>query len=266
MNSTKKKLPELSVFMPAYNEAANIEEAVKQVLAVAPRVAKKFEVIVVNDGSKDCTYQIAKRLASKHKQVRVVTQKNRGYGGALKRGFKTAKYEWVFFTDSDLQFDMEELASLVEFTDDYELILGYRKNRAEGKKRALIAKALKVWNKVFLNFPLRIKDIDCAFKLIHKRVLTQVGEIYSDGAMVSTELLLKAYRSGVTFKQVGVTHYKRRAGSPTGNNFKVIMKAVRDTFTLQKIFVEESVMGRLVLNQMRRLAKGWVEFAEVLAS
>ena len=134
----KNKIPELSVFFPAYNEAGNIEEVIKQSLRILPEIAKKFEIIIVNDGSTDATKQISERLSKKHSRVRVVNQKNLGYGGALKRGFKESKYEWIFFTDSDLQFDLKELKKFVRFTKKYQMILGYRKNRAEGLKRALL--------------------------------------------------------------------------------------------------------------------------------
>lgn len=239
---SQKKLSSLSLFYPAYNEAGNIEEAVKQALHVLPQVAQKFEIVVINDGSTDATYQIAKRLSKKHSAVRVVTQKNRGYGGAVKRGFKTAKYDWVFFTDSDLQFNLEELKKFIRHTDANQMVLGYRKNRAEGLKRYYLAKALKIWNRVLLGFPRKIKDIDCAFKLIHKSVIVTVSPLYSDGAMVSTEFLLKAHKAGFDYMQVGVTHYTRRHGNPTGSNLKVIVKAVKDTFHLRMQLFQDQVV------------------------
>lgn len=234
------KLQSLSIFFPAYNEAGNIEEAIYQALHVAPMVAKKYEVIVINDGSKDSTKAIAERVAKRNKHVRVVNQRNKGYGGAVKRGLKEAKYEWVFFTDSDLQFDMAELLSFIPYAGTNDMVLGYRKNRAEGWKRAMLAKALKLWNRVFLSFPVQIKDIDCAFKLIHKSVLKEVLPLYSDGAMVSTEMLLKAHKKGFRYTQIGVTHYLRRVGKPTGSNFKVITKAIKDTFALQQQLIIHS--------------------------
>lgn len=229
-----QKLSELSVFFPAYNEAGNIEETIKQAMMVLPTVAKKFEVIIVNDGSKDATLQVAKRLTKKYRFLKVVNQRNKGYGGALKRGFKEAKYEWVFFSDSDLQFDLQELKTFIPASQTNSLVLGYRLHRAEGRRRQLLALALKLWNRTLLGFPRRIKDVDCAFKLIHQDVLKSIEPLFSDGAMLSTEMLLKAHRAGFTYAQVGVNHYQRRIGSPTGSNLKVITKAIKDTFQLQK--------------------------------
>ena len=234
MKKTVKKLASLSIFFPAYNEEKNIGHAIYQALRLAPQVSDSFEIIVINDGSKDKTAAVVKKIAQKHSEVRLVTQRNRGYGGALKRGFKESRNEWIFFTDSDLQFNIQELKKFIKHTQNYQVVLGYRRNRAEGWKRQLIASALKIWNRILLGFPRRIKDIDCAFKLLHKDVVRSIEPLFSDGAMVSTELLLKIHKAHCPYFQVSVTHYNRQHGTPTGNNIRVITKAVQDTFTLQK--------------------------------
>ena len=228
------KLSSLSIFFPAFNEEKNIEEMVKQALQVLPTVAKKFEIIIVNDGSIDQTAQIARRLSKVNKVVYSYNLKNMGYGGALKKGFDKCNYDWVFFTDSDQQFRLQELKKLVKHADKFKLIIGFRKNRAEGFKRHLLAQALKWRNRLWLGFPADIKDIDCAYKLIHRHVLTQVLPLKSNGAMVSTELLLKAHQNDIPYKQVGVKHYLRPEGSPTGSNYQVIYKAIKDTFMLRR--------------------------------
>ena len=228
-----KKLSELSVFFPAHNEEENIVPLIKQTLKVLPSLVKKFEIIIVNDGSTDRTGKLGRELSRKHRVVYSYNHKNLGYGGALKKGFSKTKYRWVFYTDSDLQFDITELKKFIALTADYQLILGYRKNRAEGARRTMLANALKVWNAILLGFPRDIKDIDCAFKLIHRDVLQLVQPLTSDGAMISTELLLKAHLSHIPYIQVGVKHYPRKSGTPSGSNWLVIARAVRDTFHLQ---------------------------------
>lgn len=231
----KNKLPELSFFMPAYNEAANIREAMRQAMAILPKVAKRFELIVINDGSMDNTLHVARAFQAEHPDlVRVVSQKNTGYGGALKRGFKEARYEWIFFTDSDLQFNVEEISRFLPYAHSADLIIGHRLRRAEGWTRQTLAKWLRIWNFLWLDFPLSIKDIDCAFKLIRKNVLDQISPFVSDGAMISTEILLKSYLISCKIDQVGVHHYRRFAGLPTGNDVRVIFRAVHDTFVLRR--------------------------------
>ncbi|OGY18656.1 MAG: hypothetical protein A2900_02630 [Candidatus Chisholmbacteria bacterium RIFCSPLOWO2_01_FULL_50_28] len=249
-----KKLPELSVFFPAYNEAGNIERAVRQALAVLPTVAEKYEVLVIDDGSRDGTPEIVEKLSRAYIAVRVVSQPNKGYGGAIKRGFKEASFQWIFFTDADLQFDIAEIKKFIPHTEDYDLVIGYRMNRAEGWFRHGIALMLKVWNRVFLGFPLWVRDIDCAFKLLNKRVLGYASPLASDGAMVSTELLLKTLESGFRIKQMGVSHYPRRLGTSSGSSPKVILNAVKDTFMLRRQFRKESLLGRygkILANDLR---------------
>lgn len=234
----KEKLNSLSVFFPMYNEEKNVEPVVEQCMKVFPSVAKKFEIILVNDGSIDKTKQEGQRMSKKYKQVRVADQPNMGYGGAVKRGFKEARYEWVFFSDGDLQFDLSEIHKFIKHTKDNDLVIGYRNQRAEGLKRKTIADMLKIWNRMLLGFPVFIKDIDCAFKLIKKDVIENVGELQTDGAMLTTEFLLKAHKLGYNLEQVGVNHYKRQWGSQTGSNVGVIGKAVKETFVLRKIFAD----------------------------
>lgn len=227
-----QKLKELSIFFPLLNEEKNLITLVKQALEVLPQVADKYEIVLINDGSTDGTQEIAVLLSRTYDNVRAVYQENRGYGGAVKRGFKEAKYEWIFFSDGDLQFDLNDLRKFIPHTVSNQLVIGYRKNRAEGTLRHFLALALRIWNKILLNFPISIKDIDCAFKLINRTIIQKVGELESDGAMLSTEFLLKAHRAGFKIKQVGVNHYKRQFGVATGNNMKVILRAIKDTFVL----------------------------------
>ena len=196
------------------------------------RLAEKFEIIVVNDGSLDKTSQIAHSFAKKYPFVKVIDQKNQGYGGAVNTGFKASKYSLVFYTDSDLQFDIRELSKFVPYVKNYDLIIGYRKKRAEGLRRSIFASGMKIWNRIFLGFPIFIKDIDCAFKLIKKDVIRDVGELSCRGNLVSAEFLLKSYKLGYKFHQIGVTHYLRKAGVSTCGGLDDIVKVIKETFIL----------------------------------
>lgn len=235
---TNDKLNSLSVFFPCYNEQENIDALLTSALKIIPTLANKYEIIIVNDGSKDNTSELAHKWAKKNKHIKVIDQRNKGYGGAVKIGFKNSQYEWVFFTDADLQFNLKELKKFVKKSNTKlspQIIIGYRKNRAEGFKRHLIAEMLKVWNRIFLGFPAYVKDIDCAFKLIKSDVIKHVGPLKTTGAMTTTEFLLKAHKLGYHFEQIGVKHYNRVAGEPTGSNPFVILKAVKETFILIKM-------------------------------
>lgn len=228
----QQKLPELSVFFPLYNEAKNVHRLVHHTLAALPKIAKRFEVILVDDGSTDGTGQIADKLAKKHCTVRVIHQPNGGYGKALRTGFESAKYEWIFFSDGDLQFDINELDLFLPHVTTNDVVIGYRKNRADSPKRLFLANMLKVWNRIFFSFPSGIKDIDCAFKLFHRRAVSAIFPLQSYGAMISTEMLLKTLDNGLSFAQVGVTHLPRQFGEPTGAKPHVILGAVKETFKI----------------------------------
>ncbi|MDH5533196.1 MAG: glycosyltransferase [Candidatus Pacebacteria bacterium] len=227
-----KKLSSLSVFFPMHNEEANVRRAIKQAQSVLPNVASYYEIIIVNDGSSDKTSQIAHSMAKKDSHIKVIDQVNLGYGGALQAGFKAAKYQWVFFTDGDLQFDLNELKLFVPKTLNNQVVLGYRKHRADTNNRIVLATLLKIWNKFFFRFPSKIKDIDCAFKLFHRDVVGDIFPLNSVGAMISTEILLKIVDGGYNFTQIGVTHLPRLYGEETGAKMNVILGAVKETFYL----------------------------------
>ncbi|HEY5039360.1 MAG TPA: glycosyltransferase family 2 protein [bacterium] len=224
------KVPSLSVFFPAYNEEANVENMVHLAQKVLSEVAEKWEIIPVNDGSKDKTGEIIDRLAKEDPHVHPVHHPvNKGYGGAVISGYNAAKYDLVFFTDGDLQFDLREITLLIEKLDEGDLILGYRKNRRDPTMRKLNA---FMWGSLvkFL-FGFQVKDVDCAFKMMKRKVIDKV-QLSAGGAMVSTELLARSNKAGFRFVEVGVTHYPRVAGTQTGANLKVILRAFRELFKL----------------------------------
>jgi glycosyltransferase involved in cell wall biosynthesis len=214
------KLPSLSVFYPCFNEQENLPLVVSQALEILPLVAKKFEIIVVNDGSTDQTKQVAQKLAVNHKVIRVVShQQNRGYGASVRTGFKSSKYDWIFYTDGDGQFNLEELKVFVKYVQDYQIIVGYRQKRAEGFKRILFARLYKFY--IDCLFRVHIKDIDCAFKLIKAELIKDL-DLFSNGAFISAELLYKLKKKRIKVKQLPVTHYDRVYGKSTGASMKVI--------------------------------------------
>jgi glycosyltransferase involved in cell wall biosynthesis len=224
------KLKSLSVFFPAYNEQDNIAHSVTQALNIIPNFAEKFEIIVVNDGSTDNTAQVLEELSREYPLVRVVThQKNKGYGGALKSGFAASRYDYIFFTDGDGQFDLREIDKLIRLIQDTDIAAGIRVHRCDPMHRRLNAKAYNILVQIL--FGLKVKDIDCAFKLIKKEVLSTIG-LKADSQFISAELLIKAKKKGFRIRQCPVTHLPRAKGTPTGNNPKVVIKAFCELFRL----------------------------------
>ena len=222
----ERRLEGLSIVLPAYNEEANIGAAVTAARAAGERFARDFEVIVVDDGSRDATGERVLAAAGGDSRIRLIRhEQNRGYGGAVKTGLKAARCPFVFFTDSDLQFDLNEIGDLAARVGEASVVVGYRANRQDNSVRKLNAWA---WGRLqrFV-FGIRVRDIDCAFKLFRREVIADMP-MRSDGAFLSTEILARAMAAGHSIVEIPVHHYPRRAGAPTGARPGVILKAFRE--------------------------------------
>jgi glycosyltransferase involved in cell wall biosynthesis len=235
------RLPALSYFFPAHNEAANVEELVAEALATLPSLAESFEVVIVDDGSRDETPRIADALAAAHPQVRAVHHPtNLGYGAALRSGFAAARFDYLAFTDGDRQFRVLDLGRLIERmaagpsgrggSAAPDVVVGYRIQRADPRVRTVYARLYRLANRIF--FGLRVRDIDCACKLFRRDALRGVA-VESGGAFFSAELLIKLRARGRQVAEVGVPHYRRTAGRPTGAKPQVVLRAVRDFWALR---------------------------------
>lgn len=228
------RVPALSYFFPAHNEAANLRGLVDEALAVLPLLANEFEVLIVDDGSRDETPAIADELALAHPQVRAIHHPaNLGYGAALRSGFAASSYDLLAFTDGDRQFHVADLARLVDRLaagDAPDAVVGFRIHRADPAIRTAYARAYRLANRIF--FGLRTRDVDCACKLFRRDSLRGIA-VESGGAFFSAELLIKLQASGRRIAEVGVPHYPRTAGSATGARPSVVFRAVRDFWSLR---------------------------------
>lgn len=222
----------LSVFFPCYNEQDNVAQTVERAVEVLEKLDIDYEIIVVNDGSSDDTAKIADKIAEENCRVKVEHHpKNRGYGAALRTGFKAASKELVFYTDGDGQFDLGEMPALLETIKQCDIVSCYRLDRQDHLTRKINAWC---WGKlVCMLFRMKIRDIDCAFKLYKRSVFDNI-EMLSDGALIDTEILARATRKGYSIIQTGVHHYPRTAGEQTGANLKVILLAFKELFNLYR--------------------------------
>jgi glycosyltransferase involved in cell wall biosynthesis len=229
------RVARLSYFFPAHNEEANLAPLVDEALATLPAVADEFEVIIVDDGSRDATPRLADELAAVHPGlVRAVHHPtNLGYGAALRSGFGAARHDLVAFTDGDRQFRVADLARLtarLAEADAPDVVAGYRIRRADPLVRTVYARLYRLANRVF--FGLRVRDVDCACKLFRRAALDGL-RVESGGAFFSAEVLIKLRASGRRVAEVGVPHYPRTAGSATGARPSVVLRAVRDFWSLR---------------------------------
>jgi glycosyltransferase involved in cell wall biosynthesis len=244
-----ERVARLSYFFPAHNEEANLAGLVEEALATLPGLADTFEIIVVDDGSKDRTPAIADELAAAHPDVvrAVHHEVNQGYGAALRSGLAAARYELVAFTDGDRQFKVADLGRLTERLaepDAPAVVAGYRIKRADPLIRTIYARLYRLANRVF--FGLRVTDVDCACKLFRRESLEGL-RVESGGAFFSAELLIKLEAAGRSVAEVGVPHYPRTAGSPTGAKPSVVLRAVKDFWLLRL---------RMWSNRSRALRRG----------
>jgi glycosyltransferase involved in cell wall biosynthesis len=248
------QVAELSYFFPAHNEEANIEALVAEALEALPRLARRFEIIAVDDGSTDRTPELADQLASANPDlVRAVHHAtNLGYGAALTTGLRAARYPLVAFTDGDRQFRVADLGRLLERLTQPadstgtppDVVAGYRIKRADAAIRLAYARVYHWCLRLF--FGLRVRDVDCACKLYRREALEGI-RLESGGAFLSAELLIKLRARGCRVVEVGVPHYPREAGRATGANPRVVLRAVRDFWALRL---------RLWANRDRALVRG----------
>ncbi len=220
MNKSAKTI---SIIFPAYNEEKNIKKTVNEAYKFAEKAFKDFEIIVVDDGSVDNTATIVEEISNTKKKVKLLKNgRNLGYGATVWKGLKAAKKKLIFFSDADRQFDLREIASILEHVGEYDVVIGYRRKRKDPFLRKLNAWGWKLLLRLVLN--LKVRDIDCAFKLFRRDVVEKVS-VKSTGATFSAELIYNIKKKGFRIKEVGVGHYPRVAGSPTGAKLSVIKKA-----------------------------------------
>ncbi len=224
--------PELSLVFPVFDEVDNIGVVLTQALELAPRLAAGFEIIVVDDGSQDGSDREIDAVSKHDARVRSVRHaSNQGYGAALRSGLRVARGERVFFSDADLQFDLAELADLLEHADRFDIVAGYRSPRRDPIGRRVIA---WIWGSVVrLVFGLRVRDIDCAFKVFRREVIDALA-LESIGAFVNTEILVRAERAGFRIRQMPVTHRPRTQGRQSGARPRVILRAAIELVTLYR--------------------------------
>jgi glycosyltransferase involved in cell wall biosynthesis len=222
----------LSVVLPCFNEEANVEAAVADAIAAARLATERYEVLVVDDGSTDDTARVAGRLVAANRAVRLLVHPiNLGYGAALRTGIEAASMPWVLLTDSDLQFDLTEIESFLPYADSSDLIVGYRIDRRDPFTRRANAKAWNWLVRLLLTLPVR--DVDCAFKLIRRDLLSEL-ELVSSGAMISTELIARCSQLGATPTEIGVHHKPRVAGKQSGANPRVVLRAFQELVRLRQ--------------------------------
>ena len=226
-----EKQTAVSIFFPCYNDSKSIERLIKTASSVIEKYTSIYEIIVVDDASTDSSRKVLGRLVKKYKKLKLIFhQKNLGYGGALRSGFKAAKYELIFYTDGDGQYDISELPILLSLmSKDVDFINGIKMSRHDPNYRVVIGNLYSFFIRWFFWIP--ISDIDCDFRLIRKRVIKKLDLKCSSGA-ICIELVKKAQRAGAKFREVSIHHLERKFGVSQFFRVKRILSTFGEIFSL----------------------------------
>ncbi|MGA8427915.1 MAG: glycosyltransferase family 2 protein [Candidatus Dormiibacterota bacterium] len=223
----------VSLVIPVHNEAANMPTVIPSALEALGQLSRTYEVVLVDDGSTDSTVEVARaEMGAQADRLRVVSHPHKsGYGITVADGLRAADGDWVAFIDGDGQFDPHDLRLLAELAPGADLIAGWRIHREDPWHRSVVSGTFNVL--VRLLYGISYRDVDCGFKLMRREVLELAKPILARSALLNTELYFKAERSGLTIRQVGITHHRRMAGVRSGGKLIPILRAIRELVRLR---------------------------------
>ena len=221
------RLEGLSLVLPVHNEAINLPFILERAAETLPRLAREVEVVIVDDGSTDGSGELARaRAVELGLELRLINHRAKsGYGITVGDGLRAARMPWVAFTDADGQFDIGDLVRLAALTDRADLIGGWRIERQDAWMRSVVSGTFNVL--LFVLYRLRVRDVDCALKLIRGEFLRSI-ELENRSALLNAELYLKARMGGWRVMQVPIPHYPRRAGRRSGARPRAILRAIKE--------------------------------------
>jgi glycosyltransferase involved in cell wall biosynthesis len=256
-DSAGSKPPSLSVFFPALNDSGTIASMVIRAVQAAALLTPDYEVIVVNDGSIDATAQIIDELARTYPRVRAIHHpENRGYGGALQTGFRSASKELVFYTDGDAQYDPAEMAELwKQMSPEVDLVNGYKIDRADPLHRIVIGRLYH--HMVKRLFGLKVRDVDCDFRLMRRSIFDRI-QLEKTSGVICLEMMKKIHDAGFRIVEVPVHHFHRAFGRSQFFNVRRVVKTAGDVLKLWFVLV--------ILRQHRRVSDTRVSAKQISSS
>jgi len=230
-NQIRASRPGMTVFFPALNDQDSIAVVVGKAFDVLPLLTDDYEVIVVNDGSRDGTADVLDTLQRRYARLRVIHhERNRGYGGALQTGFANASKDLIFYTDGDGQYDVKELVKLVPLmVDGVDVVNGFKIKRSDNMRRIVLGEIYKFLARQM--FALPIRDVDCDFRLMRRNAIQEI-DLTSHSGVVCTEMIYKLKRAGRRFIEIPVHHYPRLHNRSQFFTFSRIARTAYDFFAL----------------------------------
>jgi len=224
----------LSIFFPAYYDEKNIDKVVHKAVKVAEELElKDYEITIIEDGSPDKTAEVADELSGLYEKVKVIHhKKNMGYGATLYEGFTSARLDYVFYTDGDNQFDLEDLKKFVALIPFSDIVVGYRKKKQYSTYRKLTS---FIYNLILrFTFDIDYVDIDCAFKLFKRELFDRI-KIQTKDAFIDAEIMIQAKILGYTSTEVGVKHLPRIDGISTAARPSIILRTMKEIINYRKL-------------------------------
>ena len=232
-----KALTSLTIFFPCYNEAENVGAQVDEAVKTAEEYGVDYEVLVVDDGSRDKTAEIVRARMAKNPHIKLIThEKNQGYGAAVRTGLLNAKKDLVFMTDGDRQFRLGDIEKLFSKIDSCDVVVGFRISRQDAAHRRIGG---KIWTTVVRTlFGLKIRDIDCAFKLYRHKCLEGLV-LKSNQLVIHAETMGRLRRKGWRIEEIGIDHYPRTAGQATATALPRLLKSVVELLRVYPSVLQE---------------------------
>ena len=231
-----KRIKSLSIFFPCFNDGGTIASMVLMAKRVAGEFTDDFEIIVIDDGSRDYSPDVLDELKNIVKELKIVRHKiNRGYGGALRSGFDYAGKDWIFYTDGDAQYDLRDLRKFLYAVDNNtEVIQGYKIKRNDPLYRVFLGRTYNLLVKILFN--IHIRDVDCDFRLMRKSVAKRLNLEFTSGA-VCVEMVKKIELQGVNIKELPVRHHYRMYGISQFFRIKRVFELIIDLLHLKFKFI-----------------------------
>lgn len=216
----------ISIFLPVYNEEQNIDLAISTVLNTVSSISDDYEILLINDGSSDGSREKILEWAGRNANIRLVDHEiNLGYGAALRSGFKNAKKDIVFYTDSDMPADMEQIKKILPLMEKYDLVIGYRINREDTVRRFIYSKIYNLLLRLLFN--VRVRDANFSFKCI-RREAVQKCVLKAKSVFIDGELLSEAVRNNFKIKEVPVIYTPRKKGSSNFDSLNAAVSTVKE--------------------------------------
>lgn len=228
-----KNKPSITAFFPCYNDEHSIRLLIAEMDSILNKITNNYEIIVIDDYSQDNSREVLKNLSDKFKNLKLIFHsKNLGYGGAIKRGFKEASKDLIFYTDGDGQYDVKEFPLLLSLmTDDVNFINGIKMQRGDAEYRVIFGNLHKFITRWLFWLP--ITDVDCDFRLIRKNLVDKI-KLTSNSGSVCVELVKKADKTGAVFREVSVHHFNRKFGT---SQFFRLNKIIHTYFDLTRLWI-----------------------------